>query len=349
MILYRKAPPLRIRRASAPEPPFWCATAIAPYGARRGSPVAIDYLASTAAAADRVEVTVCANVRDELERARSLEAPALIEAAETAEVVFRRGEEALAFCNEQRLDALFLTSTRGALPLGTYAGAVYTIAAWPLETSRLELRFAEAAGSGATWGVVVPVIYPVTTELEPLQRLAEAACAHGASFLAAMPVEVEATAKQAIAHSLELDGGDDRYSMLFHADAAPIELATERHIAALAASLGMRDFVVPPRWDERSNWNAAVLLTLTASRMIAMELDLDLAGLIARAARAVAELDKPLVRVAESASLSIVGLDEASTEMLTEWIEGGETSFGDYVSEQWRLLRPSGAPPSPSY
>ena len=24
----------------------------------------------------------------------------------------------------------------------------------------------------------------------------------------------------------------------------------------------MADFIVPPRWEERSNWNAAVLLTL---------------------------------------------------------------------------------------
>ncbi len=63
----------------------------------------------------------------------------------------------------------------------------------------------------------------------------------------------------------------------------------------------MHDFVVPPRWNERSNWNAAVLLTLIASRMIAIDLDLDLAGLIARSARTIADLDKPLTRIAEAA------------------------------------------------
>jgi hypothetical protein len=315
VILYRKAAPLRIRRAAAPEPPFWCATTVAPYSTKRSTPVSIDYLASRATAADRIEVTVTENVRAELARAR-IEAPVLIDATGAAEIVFRRGEEVLAYCDEERLDALLLTSTSGA--------AVQSV----------------IATHGKTWGVVIPVIYPITTDLAALDALAESAHTNGASFFAAMPVDVDATAKQAIANELQLAGNDDRYAMLFHADAAPIHLATERHIAALAASHGMRDFAAPPRWEERSNWNAAVLLTLTASRMIAMELDLDLAGLIARSARAVAELDKPLVRVAEAASLSIVeALDEVSRDILQEWLEGGEPSFVEYVNEQWRLSR----------
>ena len=319
MILYRKAAPLRVRRAAAPEPPFWCATSVAPYSTKRSTPVSIDYLSSRATAADRVEVMVTENVRAELERVR-IEAPVLIDATGAAEIVFRRGEEILAFCDEEGIDALFLTSTRGALDCAV-------------------------AAHGKTWGFVIPVIYPITTDLAALDALAESARANGAAFFAAMPVDVDATAKQAIANELQLAGDDDRYAMLFHADAAPIHLATERHIAALAASHGMRDFVAPPRWEERSNWNAAVLLTLTATRMIAMELDLDLAGLIARSARAVAELDKPLVRVAEAASLSIVEvLDDVSREMLTEWLKGGEPSFFEYVNEQWRLSRSSGAP-----
>ena len=343
MILYRKAAPLRIRRVVAPEPPFWCATVVAPYGAKRGAPIAIDYLTSRATGNDRAEVTVCENVRSELERAR-IDAPVLIDATEAAEVVFRRGEEALVYCDEERLDALYLTSTRGALPR---SGDV-AIAAWPLELAKLGELFEQARE--LAWGVVVPVIYPITTDLGALSALADLAREHGASFFAAMPVEVDATAKQAIANELQLDGSDERYAMLFHADTAPIHLATERHIAALAAGHGMRDFVTPPRWEERSNWNAAALLTLTATRMIAMELDLDLAGLIARSARAVAELDKPIARVAEAANLSIIeALDETSAELLREWLDGTEPSFAEYVNEQWRLSRSSDAPPSPSY
>ena len=128
--------------------------------------------------------------------------------------------------------------------------------------------------------------------------------------------------------------------MLFHADVAPIQLATERHIAALAAERGMADFILPPRWEERSNWNAAVLLTLVASRMIAMELDLDLAGVIARSARTIAELDKPLTRIAESASLSIVGGAGRDERGDADGVGGrAAAAFAEYVNEQWRLRR----------
>jgi hypothetical protein len=334
VILYRKAAPLRIRRTSAPEPPFWCATTIAPYGARRGVPVAIDYVALRASGADRAEVNVCENVRDELERMRTITAPVLIEATENTETVFRRGEDALAFCDGHELAAMFLTSTRGELPSRE---AVLVVCAWPLDLPRLEALFASAR---TPWGVAVPLLYPVTTDLAALESLADSAHAHGAAFFASIPMEMEPTAKQAIAQSMHLDGEDDRYALLFHGDIAPIHLATERHIAALAAERGMAEFIVPPRWEERSNWNAAILLTRTASRMISMELDLDLAGLIARSARAIAELDKPLARIAESASLSIVGgVDETSVEMLTEWLGSGSAAFSEYVSEQWRLRR----------
>lgn len=340
MILYRKGAPLRIRRAPAPEPPFFAATSVAPYGARRSAPVAIDYLARRASAADKLEVAVCANVRDELERARAIAAPVVVDAAEAAEVVFRRGEEILAFCEETGREAIELISTRGSLPRRAYERAACAIAAWPLELAPLERMFAEAQERRLRWGVIVPVVFPVTTVLEPLESLADLARTYGAAFLAAMTLDVDATARQALARSLELDADDDRYAMLFHASVEPIHTATERHLAALAQERGLSDFVVPPAWQRRSNWNAATLLTLTATRMLAMELDLDLAGRIARSARVVAELDKPLELVASSASLSIIGgLDETSVEMLTEWLEGNTPSFAEFVNEQWRTRR----------
>jgi hypothetical protein len=312
VILYRKTSQLRIRRAAAPEPPFWAATTIAPYGARRATPMAVDYLALRASGAERVEVTVCENVRDELERTRNFDAPVLVDAAGRAEVVFRRGAEAIAWCGENDLDAQLLTSRGEAIVLT----------------------------DAHRWGLAVPVMFPVTTDLALLESLADEAQRAGAAFFAAIPIDVEPTAKQVIAQSMQLEADDDRYAMLFHADTAPIQMATERHIAALAAERGMADFVLPPGWDERSNWNAAVLLTLTASRMIAMELDLDLAGTIARSARTIAELDKPLTRIAEAASLSIVGgLDETSAQALSEWLSTGSPSFMEWVSEQWRLRR----------
>lgn len=340
MILYRKGGSPRVRRYAAPEPPFWCATALAPYSARRATPVAIDYTTLRASAAERLEVVVCASVRDELERSRAIGEPVLIEAAEGTEGVFRRGEEALEFCEEQGLGALHLVSTRGVLPLRIPLDAVVVLAAWPLELSRIAELAEEAHRRSLTWGLAVPMLYPVTTDLAALESLADLARDGGAVFFTALVLEVEATAKQVIAQSMNLDGEDDRYAMLFHGDVAPIHLATERHIAALAAERDLADFVVPPRWAMRSNWNAAALLTLLASRMIALELDLDLAGRILRSARTVAALDKPLTRVAESASLAIIeALDETSVEVLTEWIAGESPSFVEEIGEQWRLER----------
>ncbi|MFP5247994.1 MAG: hypothetical protein ACLGH0_14970, partial [Thermoanaerobaculia bacterium] len=220
MILYRKSPQLRVRRAPAPEPPFFAATAIAPYGAKRAAPVSIDYLAMHASGAERAEVTVCEDVRKELERGRALSEPVLIDAAETAEMVFRRGEEALAFCEERGLATLHLISTRGTLPQRAYEHSTVVIAAWPLELPRLEALFAEAVARGVRFGVAVPVIYPVTTELAALDALADAA--RGASFLAALGVAVEPTAKQALTQSLQLD--DEQYATLFHAALEPLHI-----------------------------------------------------------------------------------------------------------------------------
>ncbi len=338
MILYRKAASLRIRRVLAPEPPFWPATILAPYAGRRATPLAIDYQTLRASGAERLEVTVAERVRDELERARTIAGPVLIDAAESCEIVFGRGEEALGWCEDAGHPALFLTSTRGAIPSRRFRDTTVVIAAWPLELAALVDRF--AAARGQTWGVAVPIIYPHTTDLPALEALADAAHDAGASFLAPILIDVEATARQSMAAALNLASDDDRYAMLFHAPLEPLHLSTERHVAALSAARGLADFVVPPRWEERSNWNASVLLTLLASRMMAMELDLDLAGRIARSARLIADLDKPLTRIAEAARLAIIGgIDETTAELLEEWMRGEEPSFATFVNEEWRLRR----------
>jgi hypothetical protein len=335
LIVYRKSRPLRIKRAAAPEAPFWCATTVAPYSARRAAPVSIDYIDLRASASDRLEVLVCDRPSDELEDAR-LASPLLIEASEFAEAIFRRGEEILQFCD---VPAMHLISTRGALPEKARPETT-VIAAWPLDLDRLEMLFASVRGR---WGVAIPVIFPVTTDIAALEQLTELAKSHGAAFIAAVPVEIDATAKQAIAQSLSLDGDQETYAMLFHSRLEPIHVATERHVAALAANAGVADFIVPPRWDEKTNWNAAVILTLAATRMLAMEHEIDLAALMARSARVVAELDKSIARVAEAASLSIVeALDEVSVDVLGEWLATGDSSFVRRINERWRLRRDVG-------
>jgi hypothetical protein len=335
LILYRKSPTLRIKRAAAPEPPFWFGSAIAPYSPRRAQPVAIDYLDLRATASEKLEVAVCEHVRDELSRATRLREPLLIDAAEIAEAIFRRADEANEFCIDYDLAAMTIASTRGALP-SVISDVV--IAAWPVEMVRLDALFAEAAARQMRWGVAVPVVYPITTDLLVLNALADLAKKHGASFFAAIGVELDATAKQSLASTLAL--ASDEYETLFHAELEPVTTATERHVAALAFERGMLDFVVPPRWHERSNWNAAVLLALTASRMQRIDYEPELALTLARAARSVAALEKPLAKIAAAASLSIVEvLDDASVDILTEWIGSGRSAFVERVNREWRMRR----------
>ena len=325
MILYRKAAQIRIHRSAAPEPPYWAATTIAPYSARRAAPIAIDYLELNATGTQRLECSVAESVPEEVQRG-----PVLVDAAEWTEVIYRRGEETA-------------RQTRDAMQLVTHAvpeGEGYLIvSAWPVEMRRLEQLFESVRGR--RWGIVLPVIFPVTTDLAMLSHLATAAQQYGAMFLAALPVDIDATARKAIAQSMTLD--DETYEMLFHSDLEPISIATERHVAALAFEAGIADFIIPPRWEEKSNWNAAVVLTLAATRMIAMKHDVELASRMARSARVVAQLDKPIARIAAAANLSIIeGLDEISIDVLTDWLESGRSAFAAHIDKQWRLRRDSG-------
>lgn len=341
MIVYRKAPHLRLQRAAAPEAPFWAATTVAPYSTRRASPLVIDYVDLRASHVERAEVNVCENVVDEIERAtvrQPLDEPVLVESTEAAEVVFGRGEEALRACAKQRAAALQLVSTHGALPREVPEGTVVAVSAWPVDVVRLERLCLEARERQLEFGVVVPIVFPITTDLGALAKIAEVA--RDARFLAAFGVDLDAGARKALATD------DDSYDQLFHADLEPLTIATERHVAALAAEIGADDFVTPPRWERRSNWNGAVLLTLTATRMLAMKHEVETATRLARSARVVAQLEKPIVRIAEAASLAIVeALDDLSVDMLTEWLETGRSAYCDHVSKQWRLRRDAGLPP----
>jgi len=315
----------RIKRAAAPEPPFWFRTALSPYSARRASPISIDYIDLVASHVDRAETT--AAILEPL----ALDDPLLIVATDFPEALHRRGEEALKLFGD--LAITHLISTRGAMPESMPEDAVLVVAAWPPEIEKLE-----TLGGTNNWGIAVPVLHPITTDLALLESLADLAKNRGASFFTSIAVSIEPAAKHDLARN-----DDDAYELLFHGDADALHVATERHIAALAHERDLFDFVPPPRWSEKSNWNAAVLLTLIATRMMAMERDVELAGTLARSARAIAELDKPLVRIAEAASLSIVeSLDEVSVDLLSEWIESGRAAFAERVNAEWRLRRDAG-------
>ncbi|MGZ8868139.1 MAG: hypothetical protein ACXW2P_07320, partial [Thermoanaerobaculia bacterium] len=259
MIVYRKTPQVRVRRSAVPEPPWWYATAVAPYGARRAAPVSIDYLDLRASWSERMDVTVTEDPRDELERmATRLEPPVLIEAAEFSEAIFHRGREIATLLSEWGLPSTMLASTRGEIEAAN--ADMIALAAWPVDLDRLASQAASLRGRA--WGMVIPVMFPATTDLAALESLCAIAERNAAQFFAAIAVELDATAKQAMARSLTLPEDEETYQHLFHADLEPVHIATERHIAALGAAAGIADFIIPPGWPERTNWNAAVLLTL---------------------------------------------------------------------------------------
>jgi len=315
----------RIKRVSAPEPPFWFATALSPYSVRRASPISIDYIDLVASHVERAETSAAP-----LE-AMTVEDPVLIVATDFPEVIHRRGEEALSLLAEHAVT--YLISTRSAAPEAMPENTLLVIAAWPPEVEKLE-----ALHLPERWGMAIPILHPITTNLILLESLAGLAKNRGASFFTSIGVTIEPAAKHELARS-----DDDAYELLFHGDADALHIATERHVAALAHERGMLDFVPPPRQDDKSNWNAAILLTLIATRMIAMDRDVELAGTLARSARAIAQLDKPIERIAEAASLAIVeAIDEVSVDLVSEWLENGRAAFAERVNAEWRLRRDAG-------
>lgn len=314
----------RIKRAPAPEPPFWFRSAVSPYSPRRASPISIDYIDLVASHVDRAETTA-----PPLGELATLDEPVLIVATDLPETLHRRGEEALELLAGRAVT--HLVSTRSSVPEAMPQDALLVVAAWPPD--RLE-----AMHLPEHWGLAIPLLHPVTTDLALLESLANFARDRGAAFFTSISITIEPAAKHDLARADE-----DAYELLFHGDVDALHVATERHIAALAHERGLLDFVPTPRWEEKSNWNAAVLLTLTATRLIAMERDLELAGTLARSARAVAALDKPIERIAEAASLAIVeSLDEASVDLLSDWLESGRAAFADRVNAEWRLRRDAG-------
>jgi hypothetical protein len=336
LIIYRQEAPLKVRRAGAPEPPFYCATAIRPYSFPRDEGAAIDFVDGTATSSSRLEVTVCANVVDQLERERFLAEPVLIDATSAAEELFGGGKQGASFCRSSDLETIFLTTVDGALP---DPGVTTAVVAWPLNDEMMARMF--EAASSLDWGVVIPIVHPLTTDLQRLRTIVELALTYKPAFLCAEAIELDPTSRRAIASAGELLD-EETFASLFDEGSHHVVVASERHVAAVAHEAGLLDHVPFRRAvSQRSNWAAATLLARTAARMFAMEHDVEKAWTLQRAARLIAALGKPLRRVAEAASLSIIAaLDAESVEILEAWVEGNEEPpFVQSVNERWRLRR----------
>jgi len=301
--------------------------------------IGMDYLALTASGPFRGDVTVCADVYDRLAReelVQTLRPPVLIETSGAAEAIYRQSRGGVRYCQENALAATTLISSDGVVP---EESRTLAIAAWPMDFDRLSQLAAEVRRLGIPWGIVVPLIYPLTTEESNLARLADLAAFNEAAFLTAVTIELEPSAKQAIASSEDRVLDDTAYSQLFHGDLDSTTLAIESHVAALAHERKLSDFVIPPDWTETTNWNGAVVLTLAATRLIRMKKDVELGWKLIRSAQQLALLDKPIARVAEAIGLAgLPGIDAVSREILESWLVGGESEFLTSLQSRWRSL-----------
>lgn len=340
MIHYQKKPRLRIEASTAPQTPFWQRTMLSPYGEDRSRPVSLDYGLLSASARSHGEVAVCTDVADQLARTpRTVEEPILIDATGSAEQVFRRGEILLRTLERDRTGVLHLIDTDGVMPRIEGTSPTIAVSCWPPRLDDLRAQFAEAAASGLRWGAVIPLLFPLTTRLSFLERIADEAAHQGAAFLAGIPFDLEPTAKSALAASIDSREEDAAFTTLFHEDLELVVIASERHVAALAAERGLADWIRAGS-EEPSNWKAATVLAVAGTRMVRMKRRVELGWTLLRSARHVAQLPKPLTTIAASASLSIIEpLDEVSSEVLSEWLEQGTAELLDEVDRAWRLRR----------
>ncbi len=347
MLTYRNVKKLRVRKFTRPEAPLWPAVLVHPYGGPSDAPVFIDVAQLRASSVERSDIEVADDVVDLLSREQiqsPFRVPIAIESTGLAESVFRKGEAAARHQLEQGGSVTQVVSTEGAVPAITDDRFVLVISTWPFHLGALEEMFQEASAAGLSrWGVWIPVIYPVTTDLVKLERLADVMAKHGGTFLAASSIDVSQTAKSAIAREIDEEMDDEMYDVLFHADPEPLALATERHVAALAHERGLDDLVPLPGAQERSNWAAAILLTSAGSRLARMKADPELGWTLLRSAAAIAGLSKPISIIAGSAPLSIIeGLDPLAAEALEAWLNGQPPTLLDEVNAEWRLRRDAG-------
>ncbi|HSN68509.1 MAG TPA: hypothetical protein VLV48_04655 [Thermoanaerobaculia bacterium] len=340
MIVYRKGSALRLLRHTAPDPPFWAAGTVLPYSPKRTTPLAIDWVNLIATGSESETIEIADAPGETIARSPYLRSPLLVDATGPGELIYRRGEEASRAAVESGLTLLELITTDGVIPDIRNDRFTLAIAAWPPREDALDELAAEASARGIRFGVVIPVIPPETTDLALLAALAAVAARNGARFLAAVPIDLEPTARHALAAARELD--DEAFAALFESDLELLTVATERHIAALARENGMDDLV---RLDlgKPSNWSAASELASTANRMIRMDRDVELGWEILRASRTVAALGKPLERIANAASLSIIEpIEPMIAGALEQWLERGTSDLMDDVDRAWRLRRDYG-------
>ncbi|MGK2855929.1 MAG: hypothetical protein ACSLFQ_01850 [Thermoanaerobaculia bacterium] len=336
MITHQKISQLRLERATHPQAPFWQATTVVPYGAPRGQGVAINYLSLSATGKAKRDVTVTRAVAGQLEREPRLDEPVLVESAEVTEAIFRRGEEAMRVLQSRGACAMQLISTTGRVPaIEPSDRTSLVVSCWPMLVGDLARLFRRAAEAQFRWGALIPTMLPASACEETLREIADLAAENGASFLASVPIDLDPSAKHAIADAL--GGAPEAWQSLFDGDWDDASAETERLVAKLAHERLLADRVVIPTLEAHGNWSAAIRLAVAGTRLLRLKRDVELGWTLLRSSKLVAQLHKPVDRIASAASLSIVQtLDVASVAALEAWLRRDDTTFFDEIDADWR-------------
>lgn len=335
MIRYRKNGPIRVTRLQAPEPPFGAASLVEPYGFPRSTMLDLDYQRLIGTSSERADVPVGDLPVQEIPP----RGPLLIDATGPAEAVYRRGEECHRALRAEGHSILHLISPSSGIPeIEPSPRSLIALSAWPASPREVEAVAERLFHAGWRWGLVIPALFPATTSLPTLERLAAIAANHRAGFLLGMRFDLDPKARRALAAAYPTD--EESYSTLFDQGAEAIAVATERHIAALAVERRLEPAILPLDREDRSNWSAAAVTGLAGYRLFAMREDLELGWEFVRSSRLIASLDKQLVTIAEAASLSIVeGLMPQLLDALEEWLDGGTARLFEEIENRWRLRR----------
>ncbi len=338
MIHYAKGGQVRFHQSRQIQQPFWQTTTVHVYSPNlRSTPLAIDFLRLKASAQKSIHVSVPKRFDDDLDR---LPSPILIDAWGAQEQIYRRGDKLL---HELPADVrpMLLLSADSDIPRGMAAAKpLLIITLWPLDLAALESVAKEAAGEAMDWGLLVPVMFPVTTDLEVLDTATTVAHENGAAFIASSSIELDAKARGAIAAmNDELD--EETWATLFDGDLERIHLATERHLALVAHRHGIADVIDPWPQANRSNRAAATFLSRVGSRMVRMDHDVELGWKFLKAAGRLATLDKEIARLASFAHVKILPEleDEVIAEVVEQWLESGTAEFAEHIDAKWRVAR----------
>jgi hypothetical protein len=168
-----------------------------------------------------------------------------------------------------------------------------------------------------------------------LTEIADLAAESGAAFFASAPLDLDTSARHAVAQML--GGGEQAWQSMFEGDPDDESVDTERLVAKLAHERSMDDRVAIPGLAPCGNWNAAIRLSVAGARLLRLKRDVELGWAMLRSAKLVAQLHKPIDRIAAAASLSIIqSLDPTSVNALEAWLRRDDTTFFDEIDEDWR-------------